>query len=169
MKLTSKNWKFRYVREYLAVGEAPETLMQALQQKSRWTKGHWQVIFNPKDSPFMLGGLNMLQRTLYAFTYFNNVACVLNSFFFFLVPVIAIWFGIFPLIIDRWTAIGMSVYYVALLIIKYYTRHPRMFLNCAFANIAVFTLTFTYLKAIINGTWASATGRLKSFKVIYSI
>lgn len=33
-----------------------------------------------------------------------------------------------------------------------------------FAGIATFALTFTYMKAVYNGAWASATGRLKTFK-----
>ena len=31
MKMTAKSWKFRYVDEYLATGEAPDNLEQTLQ------------------------------------------------------------------------------------------------------------------------------------------
>lgn len=99
-----------------------------MQQKSRWCKGHWQILFNYKDSPFTIKGLNPLQRLMYIMSFYSYIANILNSLFFFLVPVIAIWFGIFPLIIDQWVAIGMTVYYFALLVVKYYCRVPRMWI-----------------------------------------
>ncbi len=33
----------RYVDEYLAIGEAPEEVRNCFQQRSRWSKGHFQV------------------------------------------------------------------------------------------------------------------------------
>lgn len=33
----------RYVPEYLAIGEAPEEVRNCFQQRSRWSKGHFQV------------------------------------------------------------------------------------------------------------------------------
>jgi hypothetical protein len=32
-----------YLMQYVAEGEAPEDIRQVFQQRSRWTKGHYQV------------------------------------------------------------------------------------------------------------------------------
>ena len=38
MELTKRDWHCRYMREYLAVGEAPHQVRNCFQQKSRWCK-----------------------------------------------------------------------------------------------------------------------------------
>lgn len=38
MELKKRHWQCRYMREYLAVGEAPEQVRNCFQQKSRWCK-----------------------------------------------------------------------------------------------------------------------------------
>ena len=38
MELKKRRWQCRYMREYLAVGEAPEQVRNCFQQKSRWCK-----------------------------------------------------------------------------------------------------------------------------------
>ena len=38
MELKKRGWKCRYMREYLAVGEAPTQVRNCFQQKSRWCK-----------------------------------------------------------------------------------------------------------------------------------
>ena len=43
MELKKRGHKATYLMEYLSVGEAPEAPRQVFQQRSRWTKGHYQV------------------------------------------------------------------------------------------------------------------------------
>ena len=38
MELKKLGWQCRYVREYLAVGEAPSEIRNCFQQRSRWIK-----------------------------------------------------------------------------------------------------------------------------------
>ncbi len=38
MELKKRNWQCRYMREFLAVGEAPIGVRNCFQQKSRWCK-----------------------------------------------------------------------------------------------------------------------------------
>jgi cellulose synthase/poly-beta-1,6-N-acetylglucosamine synthase-like glycosyltransferase len=38
MLLKMNRWHCRYVEQYLAVGEAPDNVRQAFQQRSRWCK-----------------------------------------------------------------------------------------------------------------------------------
>ncbi len=44
MDLKVAGFRGRYLAEYLAVGEAPTELRNLLRQRSRWAKGHWQVL-----------------------------------------------------------------------------------------------------------------------------
>lgn len=46
IRLKASGWKCKYVEEYLAVGEAPDDLRNAFQQRSRWAKGHFQLFFS---------------------------------------------------------------------------------------------------------------------------
>ncbi len=52
----------RYVPEYLAVGEAPEQVRNCFQQRSRWCKGHYQVIFSRKHCPLLQRRLSFLMK-----------------------------------------------------------------------------------------------------------
>ena len=52
----------RYVPEYLAVGEAPEQVRNCFQQRSRWCKGHYQVIFSRRHCPLLQRRLSFLMK-----------------------------------------------------------------------------------------------------------
>lgn len=41
------------------------------------------------------------------------------------VPLLTIWFGIFPIILNWWAALGLSVYYVATTAVR--TLHPTSY------------------------------------------
>ena len=43
MELNSRGYKASYLMQYLAEGEAPDEARNVFQQRSRWTKGHYQV------------------------------------------------------------------------------------------------------------------------------
>ena len=47
MEMVKRQWKCRYVSSYLVVGEAPEQVRNAMQQRSRWVK-----VRRPKNVPF---------------------------------------------------------------------------------------------------------------------
>ena len=46
LEIQKAGWKGAYVKEYLAVGEVPETVRNAFMQKSRWCKGGMQIFFS---------------------------------------------------------------------------------------------------------------------------
>ena len=56
MELKKRKWECRYVDEYLAVGEAPEQLRNCFQQRSRWCKGHFQIMLSPIHCPLFQEG-----------------------------------------------------------------------------------------------------------------
>ncbi len=43
MDLKKRGYKATYLMTYLAVGEAPDEARNVFQQRSRWTKGHYQA------------------------------------------------------------------------------------------------------------------------------
>jgi cellulose synthase/poly-beta-1,6-N-acetylglucosamine synthase-like glycosyltransferase len=43
MELKKRGYKATYLMQYLAEGEAPDEARNVFQQRSRWTKGHYQV------------------------------------------------------------------------------------------------------------------------------
>jgi cellulose synthase/poly-beta-1,6-N-acetylglucosamine synthase-like glycosyltransferase len=43
MELAAVGLRGRYLPEVLAIGEAPETVRNIFQQRSRWCKGHFQA------------------------------------------------------------------------------------------------------------------------------
>ena len=45
MLLKMNKWQCRYLEEYVAVGEAPDNVRQAFQQRSRWCKVRGGCIF----------------------------------------------------------------------------------------------------------------------------
>lgn len=55
MELKKKRFHARYVREYLAVGEAPHQVRNCFQQRSRWTK------VSPSPSACRQPGVSLLQ------------------------------------------------------------------------------------------------------------
>ena len=47
-------------QEYLAIGEAPDQIRNCYQQRSRWCKGHFQIIFNKQHCPLTQSKLSVL-------------------------------------------------------------------------------------------------------------
>ena len=64
MELKKKKWECRYVEEYLVVGEAPEQVRNCFQQRSRWCKGHFQIVFGPRN-PMLQKELSWPMRIMY--------------------------------------------------------------------------------------------------------
>ncbi|KAK9823799.1 hypothetical protein WJX72_005584 [[Myrmecia] bisecta] len=156
MELKKKGWHCRYVQEYLAIGEAPDEIRNCYQQRSRWTKGHFQIMFNPKVCPLFQSKLSVFQRIMYCSGVWSYCIGALSTPTFILIPIITIWIGVFPLIITRWAAAGLTVYSVATYCVLYYVRTPRHFEALWFANVANQLLWWTYVKAC----WRAFTSKI---------
>lgn len=73
MELVMRQWKCRYVTSYLVVGEAPEQVRNAMQQRSRWVKaGHFHLSspmkyflldFVLRDFPFSKEACKSIEET----------------------------------------------------------------------------------------------------------
>lgn len=77
-------WKCRYVQQYCAIGEAPEEVRNAFQQRSRWCKGHFQTFWSPQ-CPLFDRRLGIFFRLTYSSTclsYISAGACLYFCFLF---------------------------------------------------------------------------------------
>lgn len=63
-----------------------------------------------------------------------------------IIPVITIWFGIFPIVVSWWAALGLTVYFVATEMVLYYVRSFKHVEALWFANLANQILFWTYVK-----------------------
>ena len=163
IELKRRGWLCRYVDEYLAVGEAPEEVRNCFQQRSRWAKGHFQVFFSRGRNPaFGRGsrGLSPLMRWMYGSVILSYFSAFLATPLLMLVPIITVWFGAFPIVINFWAAVSITAYYSATLLLMYYTRSLGHLKSMWFASVANSILWFAFLKAMYRATvgrWLSGT------------
>lgn len=133
IELKRRKWQCRYVDEYLALGEAPDEIRNCFQQRSRWAKGHFQLFSNPKRNPtFGKGaeGLSLLMRWLYGSVALSYFSAFIGTPLLMLVPLVTVWFGVFPIVINVWCAIAVTIYYPATMMVMYYTRSLRHLKVC---------------------------------------
>ena len=64
LEVQKEGWKGAYVKEYLAIGEVPETIRNAFLQKSRWCKGGMQI-FLSKHNAALASNLSLMQRIVW--------------------------------------------------------------------------------------------------------
>ncbi|KAK9865087.1 hypothetical protein WJX84_007198 [Apatococcus fuscideae] len=164
MELKKKKWHCRYVQAYLAVGEAPDQIRNCFQQRSRWTKGHFQIMFNPKVCPLFQSELSWGMRLMYCSGVWSYVVAAISTPFLMLVPVITIWIGVFPVIINRWAALGLTIYAAATQALLYYVRTPRHIEALYFANVANSLLWWSYVKACWRSIISKITRKNITFK-----
>ena len=107
------------VQQYLAIGEAPDVTQQAFQQRSRWSKGHFQVFWS-RECPLFDGRLNLFYRLAYSSTCVSYLSTGLSVIVLNLVPVLTILFGWFPIALNFYTVVGITAYFAALNALSYY-------------------------------------------------
>jgi cellulose synthase/poly-beta-1,6-N-acetylglucosamine synthase-like glycosyltransferase len=163
MELKKRNWQCRYMREFLAVGEAPTDIRNCFQQKSRWCKGHFQVLFHSDHCPVFQHDLSWLQRVMYLQGVWSYIVGSLCTPTFIVVPIVTIWAGVFPIVLNFWAAVGLTIYYLATTAVLYYVRDWKHLGPLWFSNIANQIMWFTYVKAFWRGI-VSAFGTTISFK-----
>jgi hypothetical protein len=133
------------------------------QQRSRWAKGHFQVFFGRGRNPaFGKGsrGLSLLMRWLYGSVVLSYFSAFLATPLLMLVPIITVWFGAFPIVINWWCALSITIYYSATVCLMYYTRALGHLKSMWFASVSNSILWWAFLKAMYRATvgrWLSGT------------
>ncbi|PRW56955.1 Six-hairpin glycosidase [Chlorella sorokiniana] len=164
IELKKLNWQCRYVDEYLAIGEAPEEVRNCFQQRSRWAKGHFQVFFSGHN-PVFARGLSPLMRWMYGTVVLSYFSAFLSTPLLMLVPMITVWLGSFPIVINFWAAVSITVYYAATLGLMYYTRALAHLKSMWFSSVANSILWFAFLKAMYRATLGRWIDGKITFKV----
>eukprot|EP00884_Botryococcus_braunii_P018967 jgi/Botrbrau1/5754/Bobra.0134s0026.2 len=147
MVLKMNKWHCRYVEEYLAVGEAPEQVRNCFQQRSRWCKGHFQIIMSREHSPLFQKRLSFGMKILYCSGVWSYMVGALTTPLFILIPLLTVWAGVFPIVVSWWAAVALTAYMVAQTLVLNYTRKRKHVEPLWFAQIANNIMWWTYVKA----------------------
>lgn len=76
-------------------------------------QGHFQVLFNSEHCPFFQHDLSWLQRIMYLQGVWSYIVGSFCTPTFIIVPIVTIWAGVFPIVLNFWAAIGLTIYYLA--------------------------------------------------------
>lgn len=155
-----------YLREQLAVGEAPDDVRAICQQKSRWCKGGMQIYLNWKHSPFMRGDLNLWQQLLWVYGLWGYVTNILATPVMLLLPVIGVLFDVIPVVNSFWFALSFTIYILAIYAIIYLGAGSWDAAAATwYTNTANSIFWFHYGKAIFNIVVGSIRNKQSTFKV----
>lgn len=149
MELKRLGYKSIYMKEYLAYGEAPEDMRSILKQRSRWCKGQMQVFFS-RHNPLIYTGLTFGMRILYfssCWCYVTNMVAVPLAI---IVPFLAMVFGLLPFVLNKWFALGASIYLGTTCAMNLYCKKRWHAKLMWFSTICNTLLWFTFSKAIFN-------------------
>ena len=97
LRLHRLGWSSVYVADVLALGLAPETMQQHLDQQFRWASGSFEVLL--KGRPFTDGRLTLDQRLQYLTPSLHYLQSI-SMLFYLLLPVLFLLFGWAPLAVD---------------------------------------------------------------------
>jgi hypothetical protein len=76
-------------------------------------QGHFQVLFDREHCPIFQSDLSWLQRIMYLQGVWSYIVGSLCTPTFIIVPIVTIWAGVFPIVLNFWAAVGLTIYYIA--------------------------------------------------------
>lgn len=76
-------------------------------------QGHFQVLFDRVHCPIFQSDLSWLQRIMYLQGVWSYIVGSLCTPTFIIVPIVTIWAGVFPIVLNFWAAVGLTIYYIA--------------------------------------------------------
>jgi cellulose synthase/poly-beta-1,6-N-acetylglucosamine synthase-like glycosyltransferase len=123
MELCSKGYKGTYLNSYLAAGEAPTELRAIFRQRSRWTKGHFQIALSRRN-PLWRKGLPPLQRFLYNNGTWSYVVTVVTTPVFVLVPFLSVFANLDPVRFGGLTPLALTLYLASGFCVQHYCHTP---------------------------------------------
>jgi len=82
------------------------------------TQGHFQVFFHNEHCPLFQSKLSILQRIMYCQGVWSYVVGAISTPTFVVVPLVTIWAGVFPIVLNWWAAIALSVFYAATTLVR---------------------------------------------------
>lgn len=70
-------------------------------------------MFNYQQCPLLQSKLSLWMRILYSSGVWSYIVGAISTPTFIIIPAVTIWFGVFPIVVSQWTALGVTVYYFA--------------------------------------------------------
>ncbi|KAK9814697.1 hypothetical protein WJX72_010067 [[Myrmecia] bisecta] len=164
MEMRMRGWKCRYTKRVLATGEAPTTIRKIFQQRSRWSKGHFQMMFSWIHCPLFQRRLPFGLRLMYVSGCWSYVITALATPTFIIIPIISIWSGVFPMVITKLLAVAGALYFLASNLVMFYCHHLGDTEKLWLANVSNHILWWAYMKAALRSFWTSATCKPLEFR-----
>lgn len=88
---------------------APDTVDEEFFEASAKARGHFQVLF--RSRPAHEGCLSLIMRMMYSLHAFTLRNAALTTPIFIMVPILRVWLGVFPFIVNRYFGLGFTLYY----------------------------------------------------------
>ena len=76
-------------------------------------QGHFQIMFSWQHCPLFQRKLSWIMRILYSSGVWSYIVGAISTPTFIVIPCVTIWFGVFPIVVSQWAALGVTVYYLA--------------------------------------------------------
>lgn len=162
LMLKRHGFKSKYLREYLAAGEAPEDLRNIFKQRSRWCKGHMQVMMGPRN-PLTDRRLPLIGKIFYSIGNLSYLCCAFCTPIFLIIPVLTIWFGIYPIDITKEGVYAFAIYYFVLVFTLTLTGNIGHSFRLWLSTISNNMFWFTYLKAF----WSVFNKKIRKKDVVF--
>ena len=90
-------------------------------------QGHFQVFFHNEHCPLFQSKLSLLQRIMYCQGVWSYVVGAISTPTFVAVPLVTIWAGVFPIVLNWWAALGLSIYYAATTMVRTLPFHCAVY------------------------------------------
>ena len=95
-------------------------------------------MFNPKVSPLFQQELSMGMRLMYSTGVWSYMVAAISTPFYTIIPLVTIWIGVFPIIINFWLALGLTIYATCTQLLLYYVRTPRCAISCTSCKTSMY-------------------------------
>ena len=79
-------------------------------------------MFNRDHCPLLQSRLSWPMRIMYMSGVWSYIVGAIATPLFIVIPIVTVWFGVFPIVVSCWAALGLTVYFVATNAVLYYVR-----------------------------------------------
>ncbi len=86
-------------------------------------------MFNWMHCPLFQSKLSWPMRIMYSSGVWSYIVGAISTPTFIIIPAVTIWFGVFPIVVSRWTALGVTVYYFATNMVRIQAVHCTCWLD----------------------------------------
>ena len=76
-------------------------------------QGHFQIMFSKAHCPLNQPRLSFFMKMMFMSGVWSYIVGAVSTPTFIIIPIITIWFGVFPIVVSFWAALGLTVYYIA--------------------------------------------------------